>query len=367
MFSISIPVLDQQAFIQTALSSVQIQTVAYELAVMDATADNSVQRILDQYTGTISYRRHGKDGGQSEAIKEGWDNTSGDIVSWLCADDYYFPDTLQVVQACFEQHPEVDVVYGDCVFVDCDNHFKMYFPAIERDVSCLPVHDCISQPSCFIRRKALEDAGNLNTSLHYVMDWDLWVRLYNNGATFHYLHKPLSLSRIYPGTKTGSMSIKRYQEINTQLMMQPSHLRRISGLVGTLYYDLRENRHNVVMDALFLLLDICRRAKGKRFPSSLGLLYGLDMWTNYFSDRCEISLAWYNRKRPEKVVLEIAPAVSVSIICNGSALDLIKQTEQGECIFSLPKDLVSKSCPCLTFQVILNPAKRCQLRSFVVE
>jgi len=263
LFSIAIPVYRQQQFIATALKSIQAQSVAYELAVMDATPDNSVQIILDQYADIISYRRHRKDDGQSEAIQEGWDNTSGDIVAWLCADDYYFPDTLQLVQEVFEQHPEVDVVYGDSVYVDADDRFKMYFPAIERDVSCLPAHDCIAQPSCFIRRAALESVGGLNTDLHYIMDWDLWTRLYKDGAKFHYLNQCLSVTRIYADTKTSSMSLCRYREINNQLKMQSSLLRRVRSLVGMLYYDLRENKRTAAMNSMFFLLNLYLSAKRK--------------------------------------------------------------------------------------------------------
>ena len=88
-FSIAIPVFGQQKYIPTALKSIQAQNVEYELAVMDATYDNSVQVILDQYSDIITYRRHGPDGGQSEAIIEGWDNTNGEVLAWLCADDFW--------------------------------------------------------------------------------------------------------------------------------------------------------------------------------------------------------------------------------------------------------------------------------------
>jgi hypothetical protein len=71
----------------------------------------------------------------------------------------------------------------------------------------------ISQPSCFIRGKALFDIGLLDESLHYTMDWDLWIRLFNSGAIFHYLPEVLSVVEWDTQTKTASLSRRRYSEI----------------------------------------------------------------------------------------------------------------------------------------------------------
>jgi len=368
MFSIAIPVYGQAQFISSALKSIKAQSVDCELAVMDATPDNSVQQIINRYTDIIHYRRHGKDNGQSEAIVEGWDHTSGEIITWLCADDYYFPDTLERVKEVFHAHPDVDVVYGDCVFVDAEDQFKMYFPAIERDVSCLPVHDCISQPACFVRRKALKKIGGLNTDLHYVMDWDIWCRLYHHGAKFFYLQKPLAISRIYSETKTGSMSPERYKEINAMLKLQPSYLRRIWGLIGTLYYDLRENRKNFVTHALYVLLDICRSFKQQRFSSSPRQLYGLELWSNHFQGYCELFLAWYRDERPEQVRLIVSPPIAdLSLRCNEIALHLLRHTADGEYTFALPDEWNQESGLSLAFKLTCSPAQRCQLHSFMIK
>lgn len=85
LFSIAIPVFGQAHFLPAALSSVLAQTSRYQLAVMDATPDFSVQTVLKDYSKILCYQRHGPDSGQSVAIQEGWNHTDGDIVAWLCA------------------------------------------------------------------------------------------------------------------------------------------------------------------------------------------------------------------------------------------------------------------------------------------
>ncbi len=305
-FAIAIPVFGQQAFLPTALESLRSQKAAYELAIMDATPDDSVQRIVDEYADICHYRRHGPDAGQSSAIQEGWDRVSGDVLAWLCADDYYFPDTLTWVEQVFHEHPEVDVVYGDSVFVDAKGRFKSYFPGIASDVCCLPFHNCIAQPSCFVRRSAIERIGGLNLGLHYIMDWDLWVRLYNNGARFHYVHKPLSVTRIYPETKTGSMSPARYREIDTHLRTHASARMRLRSLLGMLHHDLHERAE--AGSQLFRFLETPLRAytwaKARMRMSKsqvTPVLYGLERGSNLVRDRCSILLPWYHHKLPKYI------------------------------------------------------------------
>ena len=173
-FSIAVPVLGQEQFLPTALKSLRAQEGPVQLSVLDATPGEGVQQILSGFQDMLSYRRHGPDDGQSAAIQEGWDRTDGEILGWLCADDYYFPDTLQRVREIFAGDDSLDVVYGDSIYVDDRDQFLMYFPRATEDLSVLPFHNCIAQPSCFVRRRTVERIGRLNRDLHYIMDWDLW-------------------------------------------------------------------------------------------------------------------------------------------------------------------------------------------------
>lgn len=331
-FSISIPVLGQERFVEHALKSIKVQKAAYQVAVMDATPDDSVQRVLGRYADIFHYRRHGPDRGQAAAIQEGWENTSGDILAWLCADDYYLPDTLASVERVFQEYPEVDVVYGDSIFVDINNDFKMYFPSINSDISTLLYNDCIAQPSCFVRRSAIESIGKLNTNLHYIMDWDLWTRLYRNDAKFYYLKKSLSVTSVYQGTKTASMSVSRYLEINNHLKENASLLRRARCLLGGIYFDLQENHRSSVKNIIYILLKGIRgvvRLKNILFHYQNKSLYGLEIWTNRISEECELFFPWYYDHSPERLrIMTDRPLVlyiEINNIFSGKVEPIIKK------------------------------------------
>jgi glycosyltransferase involved in cell wall biosynthesis len=303
-FSIAIPVYGQAGFLPSALESIRVQAQDVQLAVMDATPDDSVQKVLENYQGLTGYRRHGPDEGQTSAIQEGWDHTDGEIIAWLCADDYFFPDTLDTVKRIFISHPDVDVVYGDSVFVNEAGHFLGYFPEINSDISSILKSNCISQPSCFVRRTAFEAVGRLNTQLHYIMDWDLWTRLYRSGAKFYYLNKPLSVVRMYEGTKTSSRSWRRFFEIGRHLWLNATPATTVRSLIGFYHQDLLSSQVNGIERVFLKVLNFYRRQKRqfkKQSDISGHFKYGLSPRDNEVERQVDVFLPWYNKPSPTEV------------------------------------------------------------------
>ena len=320
-FSLSIPVCGQANFLPSALESIRVQGRDVQLAVMDATPDDSVQKVLESYRDLRGYRRHGPDAGQTSAIQEGWDHTDGEILAWLCADDYYFPDTLEAVKRVFISHPDVDVVYGDSVFVDETGHFFGYFPEINSDISSILKGDCISQPSCFVRRTALEKSGRLNAKLHYIMDWDLWTRLYRSGAKFYYLNKPLSVVRMYKGSKTSSRSWRRFFEIARHLWSNTTKTATVRSLIGFYHQDLLSSHVTGYKFFILKVLNFYRQLK-HHFQSTNGLIrrfnYGLSSYCNEVESNVDVYMPWYNKIPPIEIRvlsdLETAPVVYLNAL-----------------------------------------------------
>ncbi len=212
-FAIVIPNLDQSHFLPTALESLIYQREPFKLAVMDGGSTDNFDEVIKVYSENIAHLRSGPDKGQSDAIREGLNKIPGDIVAWLNADDYYFPNTFEKVAKCFETNPDVEVVYGDAIHVNPEGIFLSYFPHTQQfSPNKIANINFICQPTCFVRRTAYERIGGLDSTLHYTMDWDLWCRLSNSGANFYYLHEVLAAVRYYPGTKTLSGDMRRYRE-----------------------------------------------------------------------------------------------------------------------------------------------------------
>ena len=324
-FSIAVPVFNQANFLSFNLESIRVQSQNVQLAIMDATVDDSVQNVLKKYQNMIFYSRHGADEGQTSAIQEGWDKTNGEIVSWLCADDYYFPDTLDAVKHVFANNPDVDIVYGDSVFVDGSDNFFGYFPEIKTNIESILKGSCISQPSCFVRRSALDKIGKLNSKLHYIMDWDLWTRLYHSGARFQYINKPLSVVRMYDGTKTSSRSWRRVFEINRHLWWNTTPIFAVRSMVGFYHQDLLSNKVGRFEKIILNAMNFYRKQKYQLLnynrPDKI-FNYGLSPYNNEVANRVEIFLPWYSQNPPKGISvscdLENAPEASL----NGSQLSI---------------------------------------------
>lgn len=213
-FSIATPVGSYHPLLPSCLESLRRQKQAVRVSLLDASGDPRVSDLAERFRDIIVYRRHGPDGGQAAAIREGWERTSGEILGWLNADDLLYPEALSAVAAVFQASPAVDVVYGHSAI--CDDALRMtgYHWAVSPPGPGLRQGCNISQPSCFFRRRACDEAGGLDGDLHYTMDWDLWLRLEAIGARFAFVGEPLSAVFWGEGTKTSGFNAARRRELS---------------------------------------------------------------------------------------------------------------------------------------------------------
>lgn len=63
-----------------------------------------------------------------------------------------------------------------------------------------------------MRRSAWEQVGGLDPSLHMVMDYDLWWRLYNEVGPMVFLDEEVAVNRDHGETKTNTQRSKHYRE-----------------------------------------------------------------------------------------------------------------------------------------------------------
>ncbi len=208
------PVGAYHALLPSAFASLASQPDDIRVSLLDASGDPRVKYLADAHGGLFAYRRHGPDKGQSDAIIEGWRNTPGDILGWLNADDFLYPDAIGKVIARFNADPSIDVVAGHSAICDATGAMTGYHWAVAPPGENLRSGCVISQPSCFFRRAAYERAGGLDQSLHYTMDWDLWLRLLTSGARFDFIDEPLSVVYWGEGTKTLGMKPARRAELD---------------------------------------------------------------------------------------------------------------------------------------------------------
>jgi glycosyltransferase involved in cell wall biosynthesis len=313
-FAIVIPNLNQSHFLPTAFKSLTCQKEAIELALMDGGSTDNFSEIEKRYSDNITFWRSEPDRGQADAIRTGLNKIAGDIVAWLNADDYYFPDTLEKVAKCFEENPELDVVYGDAIHVNPKGNFLSYFLQIKEFCSQkITRTNFICQPACFVRRSAYERVGGIDPALQYTMDWDLWCKLAESGSRFHYLREVLAAVRYYPGTKTLSRNWKRYMEI-WRIERKYGHRLFPLSWPGSFLFDLSfQKRKNVVEKYTFAFLNIMRRLKKKLIGKNdfennpIKRNYGFHRWDHIIEGCCTIHIPWYDRSLWTYLRLKVHP------------------------------------------------------------
>jgi len=214
--SIVTPTYNHAKYIETTIKSVLANDYKdLEYIVVDGGSTDGTQDVVTKYSDSITKFISEKDDGQADAINKGFTHATGDIYAYINSDDYYFPDAFNKVMQIFEKNPDIDFVYGDCVFVDEEGQFHRYFTEIEpfdryRLTTC---SDFIMQPGSFWRKSAFDKIGGFDKSLHYGFDWDAWSKMAKADCKFFYLREPIAVNREFENTKTLSGGDKRLSEL----------------------------------------------------------------------------------------------------------------------------------------------------------
>ncbi len=186
LISIVTPSYNQAQYLEQTMRSVLEQDYPrIEYLVVDgASTDGSVD-IIRKYADRLAWWVSEKDAGQGEAINKGLARATGEIVAWLNSDDYYLPGALAAAVQVFAQNPDVVLIYGDMLAVDEQGrrtNTLTYKQLTLQDLLCFQI---IGQPAVFFRRAVLEKSGGLDTSFHYLLDHQLWIRMAQHGRILH--------------------------------------------------------------------------------------------------------------------------------------------------------------------------------------
>ncbi|MBV6449737.1 MAG: hypothetical protein MHPDNHAH_00450 [Anaerolineales bacterium] len=186
LISIITPSFNQARYLEQTIQSVLGQDFPHiEYIVVDgASTDGSVE-MIKKYADKLAWWVSEKDSGQAEAINKGLARAKGEIVAWLNSDDYYLPSAVSAAMKVFEENPDVALVYGNMLAVDeRGNAFNTltYKQLSLQDLLCFQI---IGQPAVFFRREALEKAGMLDPTFHFLLDHHLWIRIAQHGKILH--------------------------------------------------------------------------------------------------------------------------------------------------------------------------------------
>lgn len=217
--TIVIPSYNQAGFIRETLDSILGQQTDHEVEVivMDGGSTDGTTDILKEYGERIRWVSE-KDEGQSDAVNKGIEKASGEIIGWLNSDDLYEPGSLPEVLDVFARDPDCRWVYGKCRIIDEEGKEIMKWITHYKNLSLKRYsagkifrENFISQPAVFFRKDLFEEAGPLDTTLNYAMDYDLWLRFAKRSKPC-YIDRYLARFRRHGSSKSETGTREQFRE-----------------------------------------------------------------------------------------------------------------------------------------------------------
>ncbi|QPF91610.1 glycosyltransferase family 2 protein [Bradyrhizobium commune] len=144
------------------------------------------------------------DKGQSSAINLGFAGVDCEIMAYLNSDDILLPGTLAYVANYFVSHPDVDIVYGNRIFIDREGLEVGRAVLPRHDGKALQYADYIPQETMFWRKRVWDRIGPIDENFHFALDWDFILRAQAAGFKFVRLPRFLSCFRIHDAQKTAA-------------------------------------------------------------------------------------------------------------------------------------------------------------------
>jgi glycosyltransferase involved in cell wall biosynthesis len=202
LVSILTPSFNQARWLPCNLRSVACQTYPrVQHLVMDGGSTDGSVEILREAGDSIVWRSE-PDSGQSDAVNKAFALSSGDIIGWINSDDAYFDcRVVEDVVRFLVRHPTVDVVYGHAAYVNADGTIlrMIWVPWFIRSI--FRITNFVGQPVVFARRRVLTDPM-LDVTYNFAMDYELWLRMEDDGYQFRRIDRINAIDRYQPGRKS---------------------------------------------------------------------------------------------------------------------------------------------------------------------
>ncbi|HEU4432397.1 MAG TPA: glycosyltransferase family A protein [Pyrinomonadaceae bacterium] len=210
--TVVIPVYNAARYVGEALDSLHAQTFKdFEVIVVNDGSDDSeeLERILKSHPLPLTYISQ-ENKGVSAARNMGVRVGRGEFYAQLDADDQWMPDYLEVQLGILKDDPAVSLVYPNATIIGEGATSGLEFMKInpsegEVNFESLVRQKCVIMTCVTARMSAIRDAGMFDESIRSCEDFDLWLRIVQQGGRIVYHRRPLVLYR----RREGSLSSDR--------------------------------------------------------------------------------------------------------------------------------------------------------------
>lgn len=222
LVSVIIPAYNSHQWVGKAIDSVLAQTYQnIEIIVVDdGSADDTAGFIKMHYAANERLHYfYQPNGGVSRARNFGIRQATGDLISFLDADDWILPGKVARQVEFLLTHPEYQIAYCDfwCAYDGNDRlelpPGNMLIKGVSGEIlSRLLERGFIVIHAPLLHRECLAIGGGFNEDIMYLEDWEFWLRMAGCGFEFGFLPQRDVVYRLRKDSRnTQNYQVQRYR------------------------------------------------------------------------------------------------------------------------------------------------------------
>ncbi|MCL0062481.1 glycosyltransferase [Thermodesulfovibrionales bacterium] len=204
--SIVTPSYNQAEFLERTILSVLNQNYPnLEYIIIDGGSTDRSVEIIKKYEKYLAYWVSKKDEGQADAIRKGFNKSTGEILAWLNSDDTYLPGAFLKVAKVFQENPEIDLIFGNIYRIDEKDRQIGELRFTKFDFSTLIYEGGnLHQTGAFWTRKIYDRVGGIDPKYNFCMDFDFFCRVAEKGNIV-FIRDYFANFRIHKGAKSSTI------------------------------------------------------------------------------------------------------------------------------------------------------------------
>lgn len=198
--------------ISGCIASVNNQTYPdIEHIIIDGASEDNTIAIIKSQSNRVKKLISEPDKGIYDAMNKGVRLASGDIIGLLNSDDIYSDENvLSDIMKCFNEDPDLDVLYGNLVYVKKEDSDKIvrkwiskpYYPRFFEHGN-VPPH-----PALFLRSRVYKNAGLFELQYKFAADYEFMFRIFEKHD-----FKSKYVNRLMVKMRLGGATNKSFQNI----------------------------------------------------------------------------------------------------------------------------------------------------------
>jgi glycosyltransferase len=212
-FTILIPTWNSEAYILRAIQSITSNGWPdYEIRIMDNESADQTHALVRNLKNNRIIFTSKKDHSMYEALNRGINESKGEVIGWLGADDQLIQGSLEKVAQVFnDQNVHWLAGEGKFLFESKDNKTTDHRLPNVITAKQIVNRNLLMSPSVYFRKSFFKTVSGFNESYKLAADYDLWIKFALQENPF-VLHHALSLFSYNGMNASSRRKIEMYNE-----------------------------------------------------------------------------------------------------------------------------------------------------------